>query len=571
MPLPRIRTALLALLAVTLTPAVARAAHQHDLQLDKQEIFAEVPSGGAVTSLRASCSSGYRVIQGSVRVDTVPGGSLTSIRIRTSAPDTDPSKWFYELVNVAPRGSQAAQVKLMISCIKPTTSGGSGSQHSVQFAPRYDTAVTVPAGRTAPTTLDLPCQGPNPFESPGYIPAGTGWVFDPHAGFSQLTGAAPTVAQLATSYALGDSQNLDLGGSAQQAAYTLYGNVVCLKRLTTAATGEGKSHQHYLDASVQLVTRQVPRTQGSTGYFTQSVSCPSSYYAIAPTFSIPATASANGLRIVGIGYQGDQDPFRLVNPNGDGGFVTLGVICLGVKTSFTNSASPGAGPGPQHLIMRNWTVALQIGRGDVARGTVGCAGKTDIVTAGGLDGRDASAVDVISMGGGGRANRWRYALRNTLSRTARVTLALKCLSPWAEGHTLVVDGLPSAAPDGVTACEPGQIAVHPSTEGAPTGAGARYLCLERNTTNRINHTHQLHTRTVTRRVDGRTTIACPRSYQAVVPRISLGRRARLVTSAPDGRAWTLRFGGAGRSTVRITCLKDSTTPEVAKPVVQEVQ
>ncbi|MFL5843101.1 MAG: hypothetical protein ACJ762_00310 [Solirubrobacteraceae bacterium] len=567
--MPRIVPAAFVLLALALSPAAAQATHQHDLQFDKQEIFAEVPSGGAVTTLRASCSSGYRVIQGSVRVDTAPGGLLTNVRIRTSTPDNDPAKWFYELINTTRSGNQAAQVKLMISCVKPTTSGGSGNQHTITFADRFDDALPVAAARQFGSGLNLPCEGNAAAASGGYIPAGAGWVFDPDAGYRQLISVAPTVAQASggSGYVLGDSQDFGLGGNTAQVAYTLYANVACLNHLTTAATGEGRSHQHYLDASVQFVNKQL---QFSGSYYEQGVSCPSGYYAIAPTWSISEASNANGLRLVGIGYQGDQDRFRFVNPNRDTGFVSFGVICVGTKTSSTNTATPGAGPGPQSLLMSERSLNTSIGAGQTLSRSVGCAGKTDIVTAGGLGGPDAGDLRVVTSGGGTRATRWPFVLRNTSSKRARVRLYVKCLSPWAEGHTLVLDGLPAQAPDGVKSCAAGQIPIRPSTEGSLT-ADARYTCLERLTTQRINHVHRLHVKTLAKTVpaDFVKTFSCPRHYQAVAGGVTGARHGTLVTSIPFGRQWT--FGIRGRSTrVSVTCLKESTTSEVPEPLVQQV-
>lgn len=564
----------LALLVLALSPAAAHAAHQHDLQLDKQEIFQEVASGGGVITARASCHTGYKVLQGSIRVDTVPGGSLTNVRVRTSAPDSASDRtWFYELVNDTRAGNQAAQIKLMISCIKPSTSGGNGSQHSVGFADRFDDALPVAAARQFESGANLPCSGNGAFASPGYIPAGAGWVFDPTVGYRQLIGVEPTVAQASGGnggYYLGDSWNFYVGGNASQVAYTLYANVRCLKHLTGSAFGENKNHEHYLDATVQIVSRQIQRTSGSSGYFYQGVSCPSSYYAIAPTWSIGGSSNANGLRLVGVGYQGDQDVFRFVNPNGDSGFVSFGVICLGVKTSFTGSASPGAGPGPQKLLMSEREVSVTVPAKGTLTQTVGCAGKTDIVTAGTV-GQTEQDIRVVRSGGGSKATKWPFVLRNRSAAASQLKLYVKCLSPWAEGHTLVVDGLPSQAPDGVKACEPGQIEIRRSTEGSLT-ANARYLCLERNTTQRINHTHRLHTKTVTGTVPGDfvKTLSCPRRYQAIAGDVTGAKHARLVSEIPFGRAWTFAFRGRSASKVSITCLKTGTTSEVAQPVTQEV-
>lgn len=565
----------LALLAVALAPAAAQAAHQHDLQLDKQEIFQEVASGGGVITARASCNSGYRVIQGSIRVDTVPGGPLTNVRVRTSAPDSASDRtWFYELVNVTRSGNQAAQIKLMISCIRPSTSGGSGSQHSISFAERFDDALTIAANREFGSGASLDCSGTGSYESPGYIPAGAGWVFDPVAGYRQLIGVQPTVAQASGGsggYYLSDTQNFNLGGNTSLATYTLYANVRCLKHLTGSAFENNVGHQHYLDATVQIVNKQVSRTSGDSSYWYQSVSCPSSYYAIAPTWSISGASNSNGLRLVGIGYQGDQDVFRFVNPNGDAGFVSVGVICLGQKTSYTGSASPGAGPGPQKLLMSEETYPATIFAGDTLTANRGCAGKTDIVTAGGIGGPDASDVRVVRSGGGSKATRWRFVLRNTGSGAAHIKLYVKCLSPWAGGHTLVIDGLPSQAPDGVQKCEPGQIPIRPSTEGSLT-ADARYLCLERNTTQRINHNHRLNTKTISSAVGGGATktLTCAAHYDAIAPRVDAADGARLVRSVPHGRSWTFGFAGSGKSTVTVTCLKTGTTPEVAQPITQQV-
>ncbi|MCW2989672.1 MAG: Conserved repeat protein [Solirubrobacterales bacterium] len=565
----------LALLALASFPAAAQASHQHDLQLDKQEIFAEVPSGGAVTTKRASCSSGYRVIQGSIRVDTVPGGPLTNVRVRASTPDDgDTGTWYYDLVNVTRSGNQAAQIKLMISCIRPTTSGGSGSQHSLSFGEQFRFTQPTAAGREFESSATLDCNGFGPAENPGFIPAGAGWVFDPTASYRQLIGVEPVVAQASggsPGYFLGQSQNFFLGGNTTQTAYTLSASVRCLRHLTTAAVGEGSSHQHFLNDSVQIVRPQVPRTSGDSGYWSQSVSCPSGYYAIAPTWSIPGSANSNGLRLVGIGYQGDQDVFRFVNPGNDRSFVAVGVICLGTKTSFTNQRSAGAGPGPQQLLMSDRVVRATIGAGKTLRQTVGCAGKTDIVTAGGLGGAGAMNVRVVRSGGGPKATRWPFVLRNTASRATNVNLYVKCLSPWAEGHTLILDGLPSAAPDGVKACQPGEIPIRLSTEGSLT-ANARFTCLEHLTTQRINHVHRLHVRTLNGTVRGGfvKTFSCPAHYQAIAGRVTGAKHARLAVSLPGGPSWTFGFAGRAPSKVQVTCLKDSTTSEVPEPVTNQV-
>jgi hypothetical protein len=572
--MPRPVSAALALLALALSPAAAQAAHQHDLQFDKQEIFSEVPSGGAVTIARASCNSGYRVLQGSIRVDTVPGGRLADVRVRTSAPEND-STWFYELVNTTRAGQQAAQIKLMISCVKPTTSGGSGGQHSIAFNDRFDSALPVAAGREFGSGTSLECSGLAPFESPGSIPAGAGWVFDPDSGYRQLIGLQPTVAQAsggAGGYFLGDNWDFTLGGNTSQVAYTLYANVQCLKHLTGVAFGENSNHQHYLDATVQIVNRQIGQTQGASGYYSQGISCPSSYYAVAPTWNITGASNSRGLRLVGIGYQGDQDVFRFVNPNGDAGFVSFGVICVGTKTSFSNSASPGAGPGPQKLLMSEKSRAATVAPGKTLTTTLGCAGKTDIVTAGGIGGADAADLRVVRSGGGAKQTKWPFVLRNAGGGAAHVKLYVKCLSPWAEGHTLVVDGVPSAAPDGMADCQPGQISIRPSTEGSLSESPV-YRCLERTTTQRINHYHRLNTKTINSVVGGGAskTLSCAATYDAIAPQVDAAKGARLVRSVPDGRHWTFGFAGSGKSTVTVTCLKTGTTPEVARPVTQPLE
>jgi hypothetical protein len=559
----------LTILAFALAAPAAQAAHQHNVDFDKQEIFQSVPAGGTVIPLTADCLSDYRIVQGSIRVDTVPGGRLTDVLVRTSAPEDDDS-WFYEIVNRARSGSQPAQIKLMIACVRAKTTSGSGSQHSVDFADRYDTSLTVAAARALGSQLTMNCWGTGTNQSPGSIPAGFGWVFDPVAGYQQLIGVQPTVAQLSSNppkYVLSDTQNFYLGGNSAQAGYTLYGTTRCIRHLTGTAFGESRSHQHYLDASVQIVSKRIAKTTSS---FDQSISCPSSYWAIAPTWSIPEASNANGLKLVGIGYQGDQDVFRWVNPNEDMGYVSFGVICVGQKTSYTSSPSASAGPGPQRLLMTQRSRVARIGAGKTLTTTARCAGKTDIVTAGGIGG-DVSDLDVVTSGGGAKMTRWPFVLRNPTGRAIQVRLYAKCLSPWAEGHTLVVDGVPGEAPDGMTSCRPGQIPIRPSTEGSLT-ANVRYRCLERLTTQRINHVHRLHVKTVSGSVRGGfvKTFTCPRHHQAITGRVVGAKHAELASSFGFQRTWTFGFAGAARSQVAVTCLKESTTPEVPEPLVQPV-
>jgi hypothetical protein len=413
------------------------------------------------------------------------------------------------------------------------------------------------------------CWGTGTSAPSGYIPAGAGWVFDPVAGYQQLIGMQPTVAQAGTKYVLGDSQNFYLGGNSSQVGYTLYGTTRCVKHLTGFASGEGSNHQHYLDASVQIVRKQLSRT---SSYYDQGVSCPSSYWAIAPTWTIPETSNANGIKLVGVGYQGDQDVFRWVNPNSDAGFVSFGVICISQKTSYTSSPSAGAGPGPQKLLMSQRSKVARIGAGDMLTTSMRCAGKTDIVTAGGIGGDFADDLDVVRSGGGAKLTRWPFVLRNTSNRALQVRLYAKCLSPWAEGHTLVVDGVPSEAPDGTAKCDAGQIPIRPSTEGSLTGA-TFYRCLEPLTTQRIDHVHRLHAKTIAGSVRGGfvKTFTCPKHYQAVTGGVVGDKHAKLANTFGFQRTWTFAFAGAQRSQVRVTCLKESTTSEVPEPITQEVE
>lgn len=557
--------------AVALAPAAARASHQHDLQLDKQEIFQTVPAGGIVTTARASCSSGYRVLSGSIRVDTVPGGSLTSIRVRTSAPDsTSDSRWFYELVNTAPAGNQDAQIKLMISCIKPTTTGGSGNQHTLTWN-RVDNALSVPAGLATDSSQSIDCDTTTATDPFSYIPSGAGWVFDPDTGYRQLAGLLPSVAQVTTNgkwFPTG-SQHFFLAGDASQAAYTLYATAYCLKHLTDSAFGESSNHQHYLNVSQQTVAAKFGRTT-SSNYYSQSVSCPSGTYAVAPTWYIEPAALATGLRIVGIGYQGDQDVFRVVNPGGSSSFVSFGAICLGTKTSFTNQPTVGAGPGAQKLLFAERSVKATIAPGATLDKTLGCAEKTDFVTAAGLSGSGASRLEVVRSGGGPKPTKWPFVLRNRSGRTAAISLHAKCLSPWAQGHTLVIDALPSQAPDGVSSCPAPAIAIRPSTEGDLV-RGARYSCLNRFTTTLVNHHHRLRAQEVAADIRRNGTLTCAKGSDAIVPRVAAAKGAHLVSSVPSGRRWAFRFeGGAGASHVRVTCLAHGTTPEVAQPVTAPV-
>jgi len=286
---------------------------------------------------------------------------------------------------------------------------------------------------------------------------------------------------------------------------------------------------------------------------------------------IPDAASANGLRLVGVGYQGDQDVFRFVNPNGNTSTVGVGVICLYTKTSFTTSASPTPGPGPQHLIMSERSARVTVGAQETVSRTLGCKGKTDFVTAGGIGGRLAGNVDVIRSGGGPKATKWPFVLRNPGNGDARVTLFVKCLSPWAEGHALTIDGLPSNAPDGVAKCKAGQIAIRPATEGSLTN-DPLFNCLDPVTTQRINHHHRLFAKTVHGVAGGDRprTLTCAKGYEAIAPSATPDRGARLIRSVPSGRRWTFAFDGDGGK-VAVTCLKGATTPEIADVVGQTIE
>jgi len=564
-PLPAFALALLACMAL---PAAASAGnHQHDLNFDKQEIFKEVPTGGGITSFYAGCGTDYYVLSGSVRVDSVPGGVLSDLDVRTSAPagngsPTAPSQWYFEVVNNV-RSGQAAQIKLMISCIKTVTTGGSGSQHTLSFAPRVDGGISVPARIGIDFNTNPACGAAAAADPFAFVPTGAGTVVDPGSAARRLIGIEPDVKQVGNKWFPTSTMNFHAGAGANDPQVNLYTTLWCLNHKTSFAQDGSSNHQHYLDVSQQIVTTTISRSSGNSP-FRQAVYCPSGTYAIAPTYYIPYAGVQSGIRLVGIGYQGDQDVFSFLNPGGNVSQVDVGVLCMGKKTGdSTGLPSPGAGPGRQKLLTSERAKTISIPAGKTAKTTLGCVTKTDFVTAGTLSGSGAGAVQVVRSGGGADVAKWPFTLRNRGGKSASVTLNVKCLAPWAEGHTLVVAGEPSSAPDGVDSCSAGAVAIRPTT----VGSDHTVMCLSRKTTKRINHYHDLvfASRSGSVAAGKTTTLSCPAGYAALVPKATLGKGAKLAGSTPKGRSWAFAVTGGGAK-VSVTCLRTGTTPEMVVPV-----
>lgn len=571
--LPRLRLlaavtpVLLAACASTAHAGVAPTRHQNDLVFDKREQIAEVPAGGVVTALSANCGTDYYVLSGSIRVDVVNGGQLSDVDVQGSSaggPQNGggPTGWFFTVVNNAPAGNRAAQIKLMISCIKKTATGGDGDPHAILFDPPQAFGFAFAANRTADFTPRLSCsRDETPFAS---IPTGAGTTLDPSNQWKRLSGMQPTVGLYNGVYFPGTAWDTTIAGQTiATPGGTLTPSLWCMRSLTGGSSERTNVHAHYIDRNLQTTSFGVPQGN-SAAPFSQAVFCPSGYYGVAPTYKIPSGAVQKGLRLVGIGYQGDQMVFKFVNPNGDASRVDVGVLCVARKTSFDTSPTPGAGPGGQQLLTSERTVTLRVAPNALASRTAVCGEKSDDVVAGGISG--AGAARLVRSGGGADPAKWPFTVRNTSGKPISVALNVKCLAPWAEGHTLVIEGRNDANADGEDACRREDDIVIRRTSGGAVS------CLERVSTVRINHYHRLVTTTVrgTVRANRTRTLSCPAGYAALAPKVAV-RRGQRVASTPKGRRWTVGIaGGTKAADVALTCLRSTTTPEDLVPVTQSV-
>lgn len=555
--------------AVVAGPAHAGDAptrHQNDLIFDKRENFAEVPAGGAVTKLTANCGADYYVLSGSIRVDVVNGADLSAIDVRRSAAgsnagDLGPTRWDYEIINNAPAGQRAAQIKLMISCVKKVTAGGDSDQHAIQFERENFFTFPLSANRLTNHVQPLACsQDESPFSS---IPTGVGTTIDASNQARRLIGMNPRVGLVAGIYYPANVWDYTIGSDATTPGVALTPSLWCMKRLTGSSSERTNVHQHYINTSLQATRFTVPRA-ASNAPFSQSVYCPSGQYGVTPTYSIQYSSVKNGLRLIGIGYQGDQMVFKFVNPNGDASPVEGGVLCIGNKTSFDTNPTPGAGPGGQKLLTAVRSKTVHLAARGTASTTMVCASKTDYVAAGGFSG--SGAVTLTRSGGGSDPSKWPFTLRNTSGKPVNVALHVKCLAPWAEGHTLLIEGESTATPNGVDHCsDPKAIAIRPSI----VGKDELVECLSRASTIRINHYHTLITakRSAVVKSGGTTTLKCPAKFAALVPSVNLADGQRLTQSKPGDGTWTFSTAGAkGATTVSLTCLRKTTTPEDLQPI-----
>lgn len=267
----------------------------HDVDVQKQEVFANLPADGQPTTHHVWCPTGYVPTDGGLLVDAVDqGGYYSDIVTSRSRPVASGGLkgWTVTVTNL---GDFRGQGKVKVTCLDETIGSAHGHTHSI--------VVTTPAAGTQATaapgvTADIACPV-------GSVPVGA-W-YDTTAGF-----VTPRAM-----YAIGNVGSFVFD---YDAATFTYG-VSCLASQTTAGGGH--------TATLSLTSTNSTVSVGSEARAEGVQQCGQLAHAITGGYE----STSPELLSLGREQRGNNYMFRFYNDDWDRAWnAGIQVQCVGVRT-----------------------------------------------------------------------------------------------------------------------------------------------------------------------------------------------------------------------------------------------
>jgi uncharacterized repeat protein (TIGR01451 family) len=154
----------------------------HNVDVQKQEVFADLPAGKTKT-YSAMCPAGYLPTDGGLLVDAVDQDGFYSDLVVSSSKPTTVSGIKGWSVTVTNFGDQRGQGKVKVTCLDQTIGSSDGHTHDIVVAPSTGPA-TIAAASTNPTdTVTRTC-------APGYTPVAP--QYETTSGIATVRGAYAT-------------------------------------------------------------------------------------------------------------------------------------------------------------------------------------------------------------------------------------------------------------------------------------------------------------------------------------------------------------------------------------------
>ena len=277
-------------------------AHDHQWDVQKVEAFQSL-QGGQTGEWSLSCPSGYAMVDGSARTDSVDQGTGAITDVETLTSKSSPADDGTYLFKAHNGTSGQAQMHLFGVCVAERSTSTDGHTHGIQLSAPVTGTDSFGPGRN---TTTLSC------------PAGT-YAVAP--GFRWVSGSGSQYRS--ESSADGSSWSF---GFDQAAAGQVETSVRCLDERTTTDAG----HSQLLELRhVHAYPTVAPGDMGSSQpYSDQRVSCGDAEKGIVATYDLPPGVTEHG---------NTPEPkirdFRILNATGQSQQVHLDLLCLGIRSS----------------------------------------------------------------------------------------------------------------------------------------------------------------------------------------------------------------------------------------------
>ena len=314
-------------------PPMTQSEHAWDVQ--KVEAFAGL-GAGETRDLTLDCPSGYSMMDGTPRVNSVDQGTGGVEDVEFLRSESDPGDAGRFLFKVRNGTGGQAQVHLFAVCVSERTTSVDGHSHGLQLS--------NPVARTDSF-------GPGRHQTTLSCPTGT-WAVAP--GFEWTNGTGSQFKSESSP----DGRSWTFGFELD-AAGTVESSIRCVDQATTTDAG----HREFLSLSHVNEYPSVPPAQAGSSqpYSEHRVSCADDAKGIVATYDLP-----QGVKQLGSTPEPKIRDFRLLNRSGSTQTARIDLLCLGIRLgsggerdSITNTATVSGAEADPDLSNNSSTHVLE--------------------------------------------------------------------------------------------------------------------------------------------------------------------------------------------------------------------